>query len=101
MHPSAPGLAVYPSGQLIRFITCPSPKMKFSERMQTYASAMTTAYDRDERCMTYLALYLLEMYTEDLVDGEAHAWEDVTIPEVFRARGALLLPPGRQGVCRG
>jgi len=64
--------------------------MKFSERMQTYASAVVPSDDRDVKRMKYLALYILETYTEDLVDGYSYSWEDIIIPESFRGKDVAL-----------
>jgi len=64
--------------------------MKFSERMQTYASAVVHSDDRNERRMKHLALYILETYTEDLVDGDAYTWGDFSIPEEFLGKDVPL-----------
>jgi hypothetical protein len=68
--------------------------MKFSERMQTYASAVVVEEDWIEKSMKYLALYILEMHMEDLVDGEAYAWDDVFIPEPFLGKDVSLEEQG-------
>jgi len=64
--------------------------MKFSERMQTYASAIAQREERLRNAMKHLARFVLEMYAEDLVDGEAYYWGDFMMPPDFLGKSVPL-----------